>query len=76
MTANLIGPQEPKHPEDLCDLCGRPNITWFAPSELWNKAIEGTSHDILCPVCFVQLAEDHGITPTAWMLAPEVLDNE
>lgn len=58
------------HPEDFCERCHRPNVTWFAPSDLWNKAA-GDRHDILCPVCFVQLAEAYGIRPTAWKVAPE-----
>ena len=44
------------HPEDKCQECGRDNITWFTPSELWNKVI-GDSNGILCPVCFGKRAE-------------------
>lgn len=25
------------HPEDFCNDCGNPNVTWYAPNELWNK---------------------------------------
>lgn len=57
------------HPEDFCERCKGPNVVWFAPSPLWNAA--HGEWDILCPVCFVQLAEAAGITPTAWRIAPE-----
>lgn len=61
--------KERSHPEDRCERCGGQNVTWFAPSELWNKA-HGV-YDILCPVCFVNLAEAAGIRPTAWQIGPE-----
>ena len=60
------------HPESLCQRCHRPIVTWFAPSPLWNKAVrEVNAEEILCPVCFVQLAEAAGIRPTAWQVTPE-----
>lgn len=59
------------HPEDFCHKCGRPNVVWFAPNELWNKAVrEVGAPEILCPVCFVQLAEVTGIS-AVWKVAPE-----
>ncbi len=45
-------------------------MIWFAPSDLWNAA--HGPYDILCPVCFVSLAEATGIKPTAWRIAPEM----
>lgn len=65
------GERKEEHPEAYCDRCRCPNITWFAPSPLWNKAIAGTHHDILCPVCFIQLAEAAGIHTTAWKVTVE-----
>jgi len=59
------------HPEHRCERCRGPNVRWFAPSPLWNAA--HGEWDILCPICFVQLAEAAGIDPTAWQIAPEVL---
>lgn len=60
------------HPEDFCGKCGRPNVVWFAPSPLWNKAVRAKGEcEILCPVCFVQLAEAAGIPATAWVVMPE-----
>jgi hypothetical protein len=54
------------HPEDFCEKCGGRNITWFAPSPLWNKyAVE---YGILCPLCFVELARAE---LDAWKIAPE-----
>ena len=65
-------PREPSsHPEAFCGRCGRPNVTWFAPSEVWNRAVP--QGGILCPVCFVQAAEKAGIRPPAWEVRPEIL---
>ena len=37
--ASQSAPAEPPpHPEDVCERCGRENVTWFAPSDLWNRA--------------------------------------
>jgi hypothetical protein len=58
------------HPEAFCERCGRPNVTWFAPSAVWNRAVP--KGGILCPVCFVQSAERAGIRPPAWEVRPEV----
>lgn len=61
-----------QHPEDYCHKCGGPNITWFAPSPIWNKSVrEHGEKEILCPVCFVQLAEAAGFNSAAWRLAPQ-----
>ena len=62
------------HPEHRCERCRGPNVRWFAPSPLWNAA--HGEWDILCPICFVQLAEAAGIDPTAWEVRPEVLPQE
>jgi hypothetical protein len=59
-----------KHPEDCCQRCRQPNITWFAPSELWNKVTGNKGGLILCPVCFAKQAEK--IMPNAiWKFEPE-----
>ena len=60
------------HPEDACERCGRLNVVWFTRNELWNRI--PPTHDILCPCCFVQLAEESGLVPTGWLLIPEDLD--
>lgn len=56
------------HPEDHCHRCGGPNITWAAPSPLWNEVMRGGDiegrdlHDgIVCPTCFAVLAEKMGL---------------
>jgi len=60
------------HPEDFCHRCGGRNATWFAPSPLWNLAVRAKGEpEILCPVCFIQLAEEAGINGMAWKVAPE-----
>ena len=59
-----------EHPEDFCQRCGRSNIVWFAPNNLWNKVVRVNNHPgILCPVCFVELAEALGIREV-WKVAP------
>lgn len=56
------------HPEDTCTRCLGPNISWAAPSPLWNQVMRGGDisgqeiHEgIVCPVCFADLAEQAGI---------------
>lgn len=62
----------PIHPEDVCDDCGGPNVTWFAPSPLWNLIVRNSekADPMLCPRCFVLRAEAKGIHK-AWKLTPE-----
>jgi hypothetical protein len=75
LAANLLkaaAEVEDGHPEAHCDRCGGLNITWFADSELWNKATAGR-WAILCPLCFVELAQAQGIKPTSWRICPEAL---
>jgi hypothetical protein len=56
------------HPEDTCGRCGGPNRVWYVPSPLWNAvmrggSIEGTERwqGIVCPTCFMVLAENAGV---------------
>jgi len=63
-----------EHPEDSCKKCGRPNIVWFAPNDLWNRYVRDQGEPgILCPVCFVKLAEQGGLI-TTWSVAPDVIN--
>jgi hypothetical protein len=66
-----------EHPESRCHRCGGPNITWCAPSPLWNAVMRGNDinaadeHDgIVCPVCFVELAAER-VGASRWRLCPE-----
>ena len=60
------------HPEETCENCGGPNITWFAPSELWNAVARVEDYEpMLCPICFAKMAEEKGYKPTAWVLSME-----
>lgn len=62
---------EGEHPEDFCKKCGRPNIVWFGPNRIWNQAVRAANEpEILCPVCFVQLAEAAGFKDV-WEVAPQ-----
>ena len=68
----LIGDKE--HPENWCHLCGGKNINWYADNDLWNEVIPSDmkpSSQIICPICFVKLAEKKGIILTAWRLSKE-----
>lgn len=58
------------HPEYYCHICGGKNITWYADNELWNQVVVDIGI-ICCPLCFVKLAEQKGIKPTAWRLSRE-----
>ena len=64
------------HPEDFCQRCGGKNIKpWFAPSEVWNDVV-GEREGILCPQCFVELAQASGKYTGAWELRPAVAVSE
>jgi hypothetical protein len=56
---------------DPCDKCGGQNPTWFAPSRIWNDVVRDGDPSYLCPLCFIALAEERGLKPTAWEIAPE-----
>lgn len=65
-----------EHPELKCHRCGGPNVSWVAPSPLWNQVMRGGDisgteiHDgIVCPTCFAVLAEERGVAEL-WQLAP------
>ncbi|HEX5704889.1 MAG TPA: hypothetical protein VFX97_16950 [Pyrinomonadaceae bacterium] len=61
---------ETGHPEDSCKKCGRPNVVWFAPNDLWNRYVRDTNEPgILCPVCFIQIVERGGVS-VRWSVAP------
>lgn len=54
--------------DETCRRCGGENITWFAPSPLWNFVMRGNDingeplhGDLVCLRCFVVLAEEAGI---------------
>lgn len=46
------------HPEDTCECCGRDNVIWSAPNDLWNAVArrEDGTDPMLCPSCFIWLA--------------------
>lgn len=62
-------------PESLCGRCGGPNSVWAAPSPLWNAVMRGGDINggpephggIVCPTCFMILAEEAGVADT-WVL--------
>jgi len=70
-------PGETEHPERHCGRCGGPNISWSAPSPLWNQVMRGGDiggterfDGIVCPTCFAILAEEAGVAEL-WRLYAE-----
>lgn len=62
------------HPETVCRRCGGPNVSWFAPSPLWNAVMRDGSingpqefDELICPTCFAVLAEERGVA-NGWRL--------
>ena len=60
--------------EDCCHRCGGCNVVWSAPSPLWNQVMRGGDiaakddfDGIICPICFVLLAQQQGVA-TGWRL--------
>lgn len=50
-----------KSPELYCHKCGGPNVVWFTSNAMWDKAVtKAKEPGILCPTCFIQLAEAAG----------------
>jgi hypothetical protein len=65
--------------ESQCRRCGGPNVSWAAPSPLWNAVMRGGSIDgpwefgeLICPTCFVVLAEERGIA-CDWTVAAKTV---
>jgi len=69
-------------PESWCHRCGGPNRSWHVPSPLWNAVMRGGSINgeeeysgIVCPTCFMVLAEERGVGE-AWRLDARVVHVE
>lgn len=62
-----------KHPEHSCENCNGTNVVWFAPSIIWNAVArhEDGTDPMLCPICFIKLAESKGYNKQAWEIKPE-----
>ncbi len=63
--------------ENQCHRCRLVNVVWTAPSPLWNAVMRGGTINgpelfdgIVCPACFAELAETHGVADT-WRLTAE-----
>jgi len=61
--------------DERCARCGHVNnVPWFAPSPLWNQVVRANNHsEMLCPMCFMKLAEESGVKTTGWQLIPEAV---
>lgn len=60
--------------ESVCHRCAGPNVSWSAPSPLWNAVMRGGSIDgpwefdeLICPTCFAVLAEERGVA-SGWRI--------
>lgn len=69
-----------EHPEARCHRCKAPNVSWAAPSPLWNKVMRHLdlggieAYDgIVCPTCFAVLAERAGVAHGWYLSADEIL---
>lgn len=65
---------EAGHPEAVCEECGCKNVTWFAPSDIWNAVVRTLYRNpdpMLCPTCFIRRAEAAGYNADPWKVAPE-----
>lgn len=65
------------HPEAFCDNCGGFNVSWFTPSPLWNRIVRqpDRADPMLCPRCFILLAEAAGIHEV-WKVSPTSLHHQ
>jgi hypothetical protein len=52
-----------------CMDCGKPNLVWFAPNNIWNQVFPDRV-GLVCPNCFIERAERSGLKH-AWLLTPE-----
>jgi len=59
--------------DTVCHDCRAVNPVWFAPNDLWRRALGG-AEGVLCPICFIAKAEAAGVRPTAWMICEEPLE--
>lgn len=65
------------HVETYCHRCYGANVVWSAPSPLWNAVMRDTddgtdAYDgIVCPVCFIQLAETMAVAGPGWYLTAD-----
>lgn len=56
------------HPEDICHMCGGPNVSWYAPAAFWRAVWDQSGLDewayqgIICPTCFGSLARLSGVS--------------
>jgi hypothetical protein len=52
-------PWRPSDGDMRCQKCGAMNPIWWVDDEVWN-VIADTREDILCPNCFMHLADSKG----------------
>ncbi len=42
---------------EICNLCGKENVPWSAPDDLWKQISKEYKKLILCPKCFVKMSK-------------------
>lgn len=59
-----------------CTRCGAPNPVWYAPDDVWNRAMRrhGVEESIVCPSCFALLAESAEPGIVRWAFIPETAE--
>lgn len=53
--------EDKRHPEDYCHNCGADNICWYAPNEIFNSVTGTHGEGIICPQCFMKMADAKGM---------------
>lgn len=53
--------EDKRHPEDYCHNCGADNICWYAPNEIFNSVTGTHGEGIMCPQCFMKMADAKGM---------------
>jgi hypothetical protein len=67
-------PWQPSDGDTICQECSSLNPCWWVEDDVWHQVV-GSSAGILCPNCFIVMAESKGFGRSgAWQLyAPGVL---
>lgn len=65
-----VRPWRPSDGDTRCQQCGRPNVVWSAPHDLWNEVMPNDG--VLCPLCFMKTADAVENPPLAWSIQPLV----
>lgn len=73
----MTGIDGPSGDDGPCRTCGDHYPTWRAPNDLWNLVMGGPEATddpggMLCPNCFLRLADERAPTRGAWVVGTPV----